>query len=475
MTTNQSIKLSREGGNWTLKPLASNKCDKISEDDPLDEHHHSRLENYGHQNSKKSHSSFNEYSSSSRNHFQALAIRPTPKTIEDYNEANKTITDFKHDPSEEVLSVKTSKPSKLPEKSASKYATNVVENAYFCDMKNRPFKDLHQETLSSPRAWIQNTSVRHSTDPNSFYPGSFHYKTLEFTYPPRRMSDFANFRGYRQQLLPNMKPTFDRSQLMSQHERSNHLLKHYNGTPSKRRNSDSYPSSTELEYGTQRIRRLSDSLATTQYPYPFTSEKLSDHQIPPHYLQQIQYVNQLQQMFESQRGKRQISPTVSLSISNSSLSDVSSDTSSLKNSEDEEKDNIGSNAVNKHRPLSMELSHNTYKHGTRLLRQSVLDSHPFLEPQLPQCIQNIILQHHWHSTREPHLPEAREKHLKKLSKHILLPDDPEDPAAFTLTPELTRPPRKPWCSSKPIPKIVGTFAFLMTCGIVAAILYVNRK
>jgi len=69
--------------------------------------------------------------------------------------------------------------------------------------------------------------------------------------------------------------------------------------------------------------------------------------------------------------------------------------------------------------------------------------------------------------------EAREKHLKKLSKHIMLPDDPEDPAAFTLTPELARPPRKPWCSSKPIPKIVGTFAFLMTCGIIAVILYAN--
>ena len=65
--------------------------------------------------------------------------------------------------------------------------------------------------------------------------------------------------------------------------------------------------------------------------------------------------------------------------------------------------------------------------------------------------------------------------MKKLSKHILLPDDPEDPAAFTVTPGFTRPPRKPWCSSKPIHKIVGTFAFLMTLGIIAAVLYANCK
>ena len=128
-----------------------------------------------------------------------------------------------------------------------------------------------------------------------------------------------------------------------------------------------------------------------------------------------------------------------------------------------------------HRPLSMEMSHNTYQQRNQILRQNFASSSQFLTPQLPQCIQNIILQHHWHLTQAPNLPEARAKHLKKLSKHILLPDDPEDPAAFTVTPEFTRPPRTPWCSSRPTHKIVGTFAFLMTLGILAAILYASCK
>ena len=71
--------------------------------------------------------------------------------------------------------------------------------------------------------------------------------------------------------------------------------------------------------------------------------------------------------------------------------------------------------------------------------------------------------------------KAEAKYMKKLSKSIWLPDDPEDPAAFTQTIGFTRTARKPWCSSKPVCKIVGTFALLMTLGIVAFILYVNRK
>ena len=61
--------------------------------------------------------------------------------------------------------------------------------------------------------------------------------------------------------------------------------------------------------------------------------------------------------------------------------------------------------------------------------------------------------------------------MKKLSKHIMLPEDPSDPAAFTVTPGLTRRPDKPWCSSKPVLKIVGTFALVMTLLILAASVY----
>lgn len=271
-----------------------------------------------------------------------------------------------------------------------------------------------------------------------------------------------------------MNPMFGAPPYMGYPDDQNYLLRHYTASPFKRRNSQSIPS-IQKEKGPLRSRHFSDSLASTQYPYPLQHERLSDNHLPPHYLQQIQYLSQLQQTFDDENNQRQSSPSISLSLSTSSLSDTSSETSSLRNSGDETIQDKKQEAANKHRRLSMQISHNTYQKGTRMLRESVNSNHPFVLPQIPQCIQNIILQHHWHLTREPELPEAREKHLKKLSKHIMLPDDPEDPAAFTLTPELARPPRKPWCSSKPIPKIVGTFAFLMTCGIIAVILYANCK
>ena len=88
---------------------------------------------------------------------------------------------------------------------------------------------------------------------------------------------------------------------------------------------------------------------------------------------------------------------------------------------------------------------------------------------LPQYIQNII----YHSQHAPPKPQHDAKLLKKLSKSILLPEDPADPTAFTVTPGLTRPPKAPWCSSKPVLKIVGSFAILMSLGIIIAIVYVN--
>lgn len=89
-------------------------------------------------------------------------------------------------------------------------------------------------------------------------------------------------------------------------------------------------------------------------------------------------------------------------------------------------------------------------------------------PVLPQYIHNIIV-HHTHIAK----PQHDTKLLKKLSKSIVLPEDPSDPAAFTVTPGLTRPPKPPWCSSKPVHKIVGSFVFLMSMGIILAIVYFN--
>ena len=90
--------------------------------------------------------------------------------------------------------------------------------------------------------------------------------------------------------------------------------------------------------------------------------------------------------------------------------------------------------------------------------------------ELPLYLQNIIM-HHTHIAK----PQHDTKLMKKLSKSILLPEDPSDPTAFTVTPGLTRPPKPPWCSNKPVLKIVGTFAFLMSLGIIIAILYMNCK
>lgn len=107
------------------------------------------------------------------------------------------------------------------------------------------------------------------------------------------------------------------------------------------------------------------------------------------------------------------------------------------------------------------------------------DPHTLIQPQaghlqnsvsiLPQYIQNII----YHSQHAPPKPQHDAKLLKTLSKSILLPEDPADPTAFTVTPGLTRPPKAPWCSSKPVVKIVGTFAILMSLGIIIAVVYVN--
>ena len=99
--------------------------------------------------------------------------------------------------------------------------------------------------------------------------------------------------------------------------------------------------------------------------------------------------------------------------------------------------------------------------------------------ELPECLRNVILQNHLEHinsrSKDNAKAKAQAKYLKKLSKSIWLPDDPEDPAAFTQTPGFTRTSRKPWCSSKPVYKIVGSFALFMTLGIVIFILYVNSK
>ena len=457
--------LSREGGNWTLRPISSPKRETSSEI-------------AGPKHEKTTVNKSSKYSLYDK-HNTAIHLRSSHLKLHRNNEIENTdIT--QNDTPDAFQAIKSSKFSRNPTPTPStfKKAKKEEENEELQnDIKQHYHNDHQHEARASRRAFRNRISPNFSDSQwsaDSIYPTRFHHNPKGFSHPPRALSEFTNFRGQRQHFMPYMHPMYGPPPHVGCPEDHNYLLRHYTASPFKRRNSQSVPS-VEKDIGPLRSRHFSDSLARTQYPYPLTNERLRDNHLPPHYLKQIQYLNQLQQTFEDQKNHRQSSPSISISLSTSSLSDSSSETSSLRNSDEEKIKEAQSESNNKHRRLSMQISHNTYQNGTRMLRESVSSSHPFVLPQLPQCIQNIILQHHWHLTREPELPEAREKHLKKLSKHIMLPDDPEDPAAFTLTPELVRPPRKPWCSSKPIPKIVGTFAFLMTCGIIAVILYANCK
>lgn len=458
------MKLSRETGNWTLKSLSSEKHETKTK----------KLEDIftGYATTGK------QFSRQFRNDKQTTAIHHSSVNIKTFenNEGSNTIDPTTVSP-EAILPVNSSKPSKIPTHLAFEKEAKAMGTASFQKMKQKPFNDCQQERRPGSRAWIRNITPDHPNYPysqNSFYPNRGFHTTPNSTHPPRTLSEFNQFSGHRQQFFPYTKPIYGRSQHMSNQGANNYLLHHYTASP-VRRNSECFP---PKEQHFERARHFSDSPSRPHYSRSLSREKSNETPVPPHYLQQIQCLNQLQQMFETENDRREHSPSISISISTSSLSDASSETSSLQNWGEDKEDHDQSDeseSRNKHRHLSTQISHNTYQHGTQMLRQSVSNSHPFVMPQLPQCIQNIILQHHWHLTRAPHIPEAKEKHLKKLSKHILLPDDPEDPAAFTISPELTRPPRKPWCSSKPVPKIVGTFAFLMTCGIIVAILYANCK
>ncbi|XP_040568620.1 uncharacterized protein [Lepeophtheirus salmonis] len=88
--------------------------------------------------------------------------------------------------------------------------------------------------------------------------------------------------------------------------------------------------------------------------------------------------------------------------------------------------------------------------------------------RVPHYLENIIQNSH-----NINKPQHDAKLMKKLSKCIIIPENPEDPAAFTVTPGFTGTPKPPWCSSKPVQKIVGTFVILMSLGILAAVLYVS--
>ena len=91
--------------------------------------------------------------------------------------------------------------------------------------------------------------------------------------------------------------------------------------------------------------------------------------------------------------------------------------------------------------------------------------------EIPPCVRNVILQ----QLQSPK-PPTHPKMMKKLSKIIDLPDDPSDPIAFTQNfhdhPMYCNMPKYKSRSkrSRQVAKIVGTFSFLMTMGIVITVL-----
>ena len=89
--------------------------------------------------------------------------------------------------------------------------------------------------------------------------------------------------------------------------------------------------------------------------------------------------------------------------------------------------------------------------------------------EIPPCVRNVILQ----QLQSPTPPPQNPKMIKKLSRTITLPEDPSDPTAFTIPYDqylkcksLQSRSRR----SRQVIKIVGTFSFLMTMGIVITVL-----
>lgn len=89
--------------------------------------------------------------------------------------------------------------------------------------------------------------------------------------------------------------------------------------------------------------------------------------------------------------------------------------------------------------------------------------------EIPPCVRNVILQ----QLQNPTPPPQNPKMIKKLSRTITLPEDPSDPTAFTIPYDqylkcksLQSRSRR----SRQVIKIVGTFSFLMTMGIVITVL-----
>ena len=95
-----------------------------------------------------------------------------------------------------------------------------------------------------------------------------------------------------------------------------------------------------------------------------------------------------------------------------------------------------------------------------------LDSYHHPHSEIPPCVRKVIMQ----QLQSPTPPPQNPKMIKKLSRTITLPEDPSDPTAFTIPYDASKHLPSRSRRSRQVIKIVGTFSFLMTMGIVITVL-----
>ena len=123
-------------------------------------------------------------------------------------------------------------------------------------------------------------------------------------------------------------------------------------------------------------------------------------------------------------------------------------------------------------PIKYIRKKSSYQQTHRIISENpisdISDNNRIIRNEIPPCVRNVILQ----QLQSPKPPE-NPKMIKKLSRTITLPEDPSDPTAFTIPYDQylkCKNSQSRSRRSRQVIKIVGTFSFLMTMGIVITVL-----
>ena len=94
------------------------------------------------------------------------------------------------------------------------------------------------------------------------------------------------------------------------------------------------------------------------------------------------------------------------------------------------------------------------------------------KPELPLCLQNIILQH----VQNAQTSHDKYKEMRKSPKYFVVPEDSTNPVAFTETfPQQKKARARPCRGKKPVHTVVGIFTFIMSMAILIIIVCVYCK